>query len=99
MNNNEVISKNTLNSLYQFDNKFMKGIHYGNGFMPYHFGEFFPTMNNMPHYIGHMGVLGTQMFYDKESDAKYISSFGSTYYSAGSVRIMIKILGIVMRIK
>ena len=99
LNNGDLINKTTLTLLYQFDWKFMRGIHYGHGFMEYHFGEFFPTMNTMPNYIGHMGVLGTQMFYDQDSDTVYISSFGSSDYSAGSVRTMIKLVSLLMRIK
>ncbi len=99
LNNYEIISEDTLSTMYQFDYKFMNGIHYGNGFMEYHFGEFFPTMNSMPNYVGHMGVLGTQMFYDKETDTVYIGSFGSTDSSAASVQTMIKVLSTLMRIK
>lgn len=99
LNNYEIISQDTLNSLYQFDYSFMSGIHYGSGFMEYHFKEFFPTLGFLPNYTGHMGVLGTQMFYDKQSDTVYISSFGSTDYSAGSVQTMIKFLSTLERIK
>jgi len=99
LNNYEIISQDTLERLYQFDYKFMSGIHYGNGFMEYHFTEFFPTLGFLPNYTGHMGVLGTQMFYDKESDTVYISSFGSTDYSAGSVQTMITILSTLERIR
>lgn len=98
LNRGEVISKETLESLYNFDQSFMKGIHYGRGFMEYHFKEFFPTLGSMPHLRGHMGVLGTQMFYDAPTDTVYISSFGSIDYSAGSVRTMIKVLNFAMRI-
>lgn len=99
LNNYEIVTKQTLESLYKFDNQFMSGIHYGNGFMEYHFNEFFPTLGFLPNYTGHMGVLGTQMFYDKGSDTVYISSFGSTDYSAGSVQTMIKVLSTLERIK
>lgn len=99
LNNYEIISEETLDSLYQFDYSFMSGIHYGNGFMEFHFDEFFPTLGFLPNYTGHMGVLGTQMFYDKDSDTVYIASFGSTDYSAGSVQTMIKILSTLERIQ
>lgn len=99
LNSEEVITKDTLDQLYQFDQKFMRGIYYGNGFMEYHFGEFFPTLKSMPKFKGHMGILGTQMFYDEETETTYISSFGSTDYSDGSVRTMIKVIGTVSRIK
>ena len=99
LNNNKVVSQETLDSLYRFDHKFMNGIHYGYGFMEYHFGEFFPTLNSLPTYVGHMGVLGTQMFYDKSTDTVYISSFGSTDFAAGSVQTLIQIVSTLERIE
>jgi hypothetical protein len=45
-----------------------------------------------------MGVLGTEMLYDEATDTVYIASFGSTAYSAGSVRTMIKILAMARRV-
>jgi D-alanyl-D-alanine carboxypeptidase len=99
LNNNEIIGQRTLNNLYQFDHKFMNGIHYGYGFMEYHFGEFFPTLKSLPNYTGHMGVLGTQMFYSKSTDTVYISSFGSTDFAAGSVQTLIEVLMTLERIE
>jgi len=99
LNNYKVISQSTLNELYQYDNKFRTGMHYGYGFMEYNFGEFFPTLKSLPNYTGHMGILGTQMFYDKTTDTVYISSFGSTDASASSVQTMIKIISTLERIK
>ena len=99
LNNGEIIRNETLQSLYQFDHKFINGIQYGNGFMEYHFAEFFPTLSSIPNYIGHMGVLGTQMFYNKQTDTVYISSFGSIDYTTGSVQTMINILSILHRIQ
>jgi D-alanyl-D-alanine carboxypeptidase len=32
LNNDEIISQKTLNSLYQFDHKYRAGMHYGHGF-------------------------------------------------------------------
>jgi hypothetical protein len=69
------------------------------GFTEYHFGEFFPTLKSLPHFTGHMGILGTQMFYSKSTDTVYISSFGSDDFAAGSVRTLIKVLSILKRIE
>jgi D-alanyl-D-alanine carboxypeptidase len=99
LNNDEIISQKTLNSLYQFDHKYRAGMHYGHGFTEYHFGEFFPTLKSLPHFTGHMGILGTQMFYSKSTDTVYISSFGSDDFAAGSVRTLIKVLSILKRIE
>lgn len=99
LNNYEIVSQKTLDEMYQFDYKFINGIHYGYGFMEYNFGEFFPTLKSLPKFTGHMGVLGTQMFYDKASDMVYISSFGSADFSPGSVQVMIKIISILEKIR
>lgn len=99
LNNYEIVTAETLSKLYQFDESFMRGIHYGYGFMEYHFGEFFPTLNSMPLFRGHMGILGTQMFYNKETDTVYISNFGSTDFAADSVKMMISVIGYIDRIK
>lgn len=99
LNNNEIINQRTLNTLYKFDYKFMTGIHYGYGFMEYHFGEFFPTLESLPNFTGHMGILGTQLFYSKSTDTVYISSFGSTDFVTGSVQTMIQVLMILDRIE
>ncbi len=97
LNNFRIISKETLDELYCFDKKFMNGIHYGLGFMEYHFNEFSPMLKSFPVMRGHMGVLGTQMLYDKDSGTIVVCSFGSTDYAAGSVRTVIKILSMIRR--
>ena len=100
LNNDEIVSESTLSRMYQFDDyKFMTGIHYGYGFMEYHFEEFMPTLSSLPNFTGHMGILGTQMFYDKTTDTVYISSCGSTDAPSTSVQDMIKIISMLQRIK
>ena len=95
LNKGEIIGMQTLDELYSFDYKFMNGIHYGLGFMEYHFKEYFPTLGSLPMMRGHMGVLGTQMLYDTDTGTTFICSFGSTDYSGGSVKTMIKILSMI----
>ncbi|MBI9102218.1 MAG: beta-lactamase family protein [Spirochaetales bacterium] len=99
LNKYEIVSEETMNLLYSFDHKFMRGIHYGNGFMEFHFEEYFPLLANLPHFRGHMGVLGTQMLYDRNADTVYICSFGSTDAPSISVQSMIKIVGYILRIR
>lgn len=99
LNHGEIISKETLDSLNQFDYEFMSGIQYGNGFMRMEFDKFSPMLGFLPQMTGHMGVLGTQLFYDQETDMVYVSSFGSSDATASSVRAMIQILSIVYRIQ
>jgi D-alanyl-D-alanine carboxypeptidase len=99
LNKGTIITKDTLDRLYKFDYVYRRGIHYGYGFMSFRFAEFFPTLKNLPNLKGHMGILGSQMLYDEESETCYISSFGSSDYPAISVRTMIQILSQVKRIQ
>ena len=95
----KVISAQTLAAFSVFDQTYMRGIHYGCGLMEYRFGEWFFTLKKLPNYVGHMGVLGTQMMYDRQSDSVYIASFGSSAAPAVSVKSMIKVLSILRNIK
>ena len=95
----KIISPETLNVLNKFDYEFMSGIAYGNGFMQMQFEKFIPTLGFLPKMTGHMGVLGTQLFYDAATDMVYVSSLGSSDATASSVQTMIQILSAVYRIK
>ncbi len=95
----EIISKETLDALNQFDYEFMSGIQYGNGFMRMEFDKFSPMLGFLPQMTGHMGVLGTQLFYDQETDMVYVSSFGSSAATVSSVKTMIQILSTVYRVQ
>ncbi|MBI9048154.1 MAG: beta-lactamase family protein [Anaerolineaceae bacterium] len=94
-----IISQDTLTTLNQFDYEFMPGIAYGNGFMQMQFEKFFPTLGFLPKMTGHMGILGTQLFYDKETDMVYVSSFGSSDATSASVQAMIQILSTIYRVE
>lgn len=95
----KIITPATLDALNQFDYEFMSGIAYGNGFMQMQFEKFMPLLGFLPRMTGHMGVLGTQLFYDESSDMVYVSSFGSSDATAASVQSMIQILSTVYRVE
>jgi len=95
----KIITPETLDELNQFDYEFMSGIAYGNGFMQMQFEKFMPLFVYLPKMTGHMGVLGTQLFYDAPSDMVYVASFGSSDATAASVQSMMQILATVHRIK
>lgn len=95
----KIITPQTLALLNKFDYEFMPGIAYGNGFMQMQFEKFMPTLGFLPRMTGHMGVLGTQLFYDPSSDMVYVSSLGSSDATAASVQTMIQILSTVARIQ
>jgi len=94
-----LLSAPTLAALQSFDHVFQKGIWYGKGLMQLRFGEFFFLLGSYPKMVGHMGVLGTQMFYDPARDLHLIVSFGSDAGMEDSVKLMITVLGIVLRMR
>ena len=93
-----LVSHQVLERMGRIEHRFTRGIGYGLGLMEYRFGDFFPTLKSYPDMQGHMGVLGTQMLYNPEADMLYISAFGSSGYSAGSVKTAIRVLGTIRRI-
>lgn len=97
INHYEIISKETLDKLYAFKHRFFTGNYYGLGFSEYRFGQYFPTYRNLPKLKGHMGALSTQMFYDKETDTTVVMNFGSTHYTAKSVKHLIQMMALVFR--
>jgi D-alanyl-D-alanine carboxypeptidase len=98
LNHHEIISQETLEKMYTVENKFVIGLYYGLGFMEYRFKEYSPILGYLPTLKGHIGVLGTQMFYDSKTDTTVIMNFGSTDYTSKSVRLLIQVLANVFRI-
>jgi D-alanyl-D-alanine carboxypeptidase len=95
----ELLSAETLESIQAFDNVFQQGIYYGKGLMQLRFGKFFFLLWSYPRMVGHMGVLATQMFYSPVKDIHIIVSLGSDAAIEDSVRLMIQVLGILLRVK
>lgn len=95
----QLISKETLSYMEDYNNKFRTGIYYGLGLMQYRFEEFFFLLKGYPRMTGHIGVLSTHMFYDEVHDAYIIINYGSDAHMEKSVRNIISIIGILNRIK
>lgn len=94
-----LLGQASFQEMNRFENVFQPGIEYGLGLMNIRFEKLFFTLDYLPDMKGHMGVLGTQMFYDPVSELTYIASFGSTDYTVKSVRAMIEILSILEHLK
>jgi D-alanyl-D-alanine carboxypeptidase len=71
--------------------RFRPGIHYGAGLMELRFEGFMPLLRGLPRPTGHIGILGTHLFYDADHDAHIALNFGSTGEMVRSVRAMIKV--------
>lgn len=72
-------------------NRFRRGIHYGAGMMELRFEEFFFLLRGLPRPTGHIGVLGTHLFYDAVNDAHIAMNFGGTTEMVRSFRTLIQI--------
>lgn len=92
-----LLSDRTLARLETFDGEFLKGIRYGRGIMEYRFGDFFFLLGGYPDMVGHMGVLGTQLFYDPTDDLHIVVSLGTDAGEEASVRLLIEALGLALK--
>lgn len=90
--NNELISTDSLSKMLECGNSYMKGIDYGIGVMKYRFEEFFFLLKSLPHLSGHMGALGTQLFYDSETKSSFVLNLGSTRGTEDSVKLLIELM-------
>lgn len=87
----ELVSEASLARLTAVRNRFRRGIHYGTGMMELRFEEFFFLLRGLPSPTGHIGVLGTHMFYDAVNDAHIVMNFGGTTEMVRSFRTLIQI--------
>ncbi len=86
-----LVSAGALVEMRQVRHRFRRGIHYGTGLMELRFGEFSFLLRGFPRPTGHIGVLGTHMFYDAVNDAPIVMNFHSTSEMVRSFRTLIRI--------
>ncbi|TDW31096.1 serine hydrolase domain-containing protein [Cryobacterium psychrophilum] len=86
-----LISAGALVEMRRIRHRFRRGIHYGTGLMELRFGEFSFLLRGFPSPTGHIGVLGTHMFYDAVHDAHIVMNFHSTREMVRSFRTLIRI--------
>jgi D-alanyl-D-alanine carboxypeptidase len=87
-----LIQLSTIQIMTQCPNKFQPGIYYGLGMMEIHFEDFFFLLKGFPRVTGHIGVLSTHMFYDRETETHIIMNFGNTANMTASFKALIEIL-------
>lgn len=90
--NNELINFNSLKKMLECSNSYMKGINYGIGVMEYRFEDFFFLLKSLPRLKGHMGALGTQLFYNTETNTSFVLNLGSTRGTEDSVKLLIELM-------
>lgn len=77
--------------------KFRRGIRYGEGLMTLRFTEFAPLLRGLGEPVGHIGVLGTHMFFSPALDAHVVVNFHSTAEMVRSFRCHIVIAQLLAR--
>jgi D-alanyl-D-alanine carboxypeptidase len=95
----KLINAESIKTLFTTKNKFQSGIYYGLGTMEIKFEEFFPLLRGMPRVVGHIGVLSTHMFYDRETGTQVIMNFGSDAKMVDSFKALIEVINTLKRIK
>lgn len=93
-----LIGEKSLRSLFSDENQFEQGIYTGTGGMTLHFNKFSPFLQ-LPVIEGHIGILSTYLFYEKESDTYIVMNYGSTDKMVDGVMALIEILNTVNRIQ
>jgi D-alanyl-D-alanine carboxypeptidase len=73
------------------------GIRYGAGMMSLRFQEFFPLLRGLGEPVGHVGVLGTHMFWYPQHGSHVVLNFHSTREMTRSFRCHIRIAQLLAR--
>ena len=90
-----LVAPATLERMQRFTNSFRRGIDYGLGFMRLRFEKFFPLLRGYPRLVGHIGALGTHLFYDPDDDLFIVVTVGSDTAITASIQLLIRLTGIV----
>ena len=93
-----LINSTSLDAMFSDTNKFNQGIYTGEGGMTVRFKEFFPLLD-LPLVRGHIGILGTHLFYDATTDTHIVLNFGSTSEIEPSFMALIEILSVIKRVQ
>lgn len=97
LNGGQLISSESQEVLFSNENKFQPGIYTGTGGMSLRFKEFFPLLE-LPEARGHIGILSTHLFYDKETDTHIVMNFGSDAKMVDSFKALIEVMLTLRRI-
>jgi D-alanyl-D-alanine carboxypeptidase len=94
-----LVQSSTLEIMDACTHKFRPGIYYGQGMMEIHFKDFFFLLGRLPKIKGHIGILGTHLFYDLTRDAHIIMNFGDNTRMVESFKALIEIENVLQRMR
>lgn len=97
LQNEQFISKGSLDLMATFDHRYIRGLHYGLGMMQVRFEEFFFLLKNLPRMQGHLGVTGVHAWYDPKSKATFALNVGNTKDMSASFKLLINIMQILYK--
>ena len=97
LQNEQFVSRKSLDLMATFNHRYFKGLYYGLGMMQVRFEKFFFMLKNLPRLQGHLGVTGVHAWYDPKTKATFVLNVGNTKDMAASFRLLIKIMQILYR--
>ena len=79
-------------AMMQPRHRFHRGLWYGLGMMELRLGEFSWFLRRLPRCYGHIGVLGTHLWYDPASGCSIVINVGDTGAMNRSFRLLIRLM-------
>lgn len=84
------LSQGSLQTMMDIHSSFRYGIGYGAGMMELQLHRFAPGVKDLPRWFGHMGITGTQLYFEPESKSIIVINMGSTAFTVASAQLAVK---------
>lgn len=97
LQNQRLISQQSLNQMADFKHRYRQGLYYGLGIMQIRFEEFFFLLKSLPRLQGHLGVSGVHAWYNPNTKDTFVLNVGNTKDMVKSFKLLIKIVQLVKR--
>jgi len=97
LQNQRLISQQSLDLMATFDHRYRQGLYYGVGLMQIHFEEFFFLLKSLPRLQGHLGVTGVHAWFNPNNKDSFVLNVGNTKDMVKSFKLLIMIVQLVAR--
>ncbi|MEI7883810.1 MAG: serine hydrolase domain-containing protein [Clostridia bacterium] len=97
LQNQRLISQQSLFQMAEFSHKYRQGLYYGVGMMQIRFEEFFFLLKSLPRLQGHLGVTGVHAWYDHITKDSFVLNVGNTKDMVTSFKLLISVMQLVQR--
>lgn len=95
LQNQRLLSQQSLNQMANFDHRYRQGLYYGIGLMQVRFEEFFFLLKSLPRLQGHLGVTGVHAWYNPDTKDTFVLNIGNTKDMVKSFKLLISIMQLV----